>query len=191
MCIGEPLRALIVEAGRRAGLEFLCRRLVAGDRTFRIAGNGYVDPFHPFGRVEPAVAEFDQPPRGLCDGNGARVVRVVGGGDVWRKADREPEEQRCLVPRRGELARLGRALDAYEARWPEAVAAIWLLALTGCRRSEVLNLRWSDIGEDAINLADSKTGPRAVPLGEAARALIETPPGPRKPKAFLFPSFAE
>ena len=35
-----------------------------------------------------------------------------------------------------ELAWLGRALDAREARWPEAVAAIRLLALTGCRRSE-------------------------------------------------------
>ncbi len=40
-----------------------------------------------------------------------------------------------------DLARLGRALEAREARWPEAVAAIRLLALTGCRRSEVLNLR--------------------------------------------------
>ena len=89
-----------------------------------------------------------------------------------------------------ELARLGRALDAHEARWPEAVAAIRLLALTGCRRSEVLDLRWRDIGKDALNLAESKTGPRAVPLGEAARALIETLPGPGKPEAFLFPSYA-
>ena len=29
---------------------------------------------------------------------------------------------------------------------------------------------WRDIGGDAINLPDSMTGPRAVPLGEAARA---------------------
>ncbi len=90
-----------------------------------------------------------------------------------------------------ELARLGRALDAREARWPEAVAAIRLLALTGCRRSEVLDLRWRDIGEDAINLEDSKTGPRAVPLGEAARALIESLPDARDPDAFLFSRHAE
>ena len=51
--------------------------------------------------------------------------------------------------------------------------AIRLLALTGCRRSEVLNLRWRDIGKDAIDLTDSKTGPRAVPLGEAAQTHIE------------------
>ena len=72
-----------------------------------------------------------------------------------------------------------------------AVNAIRLLALTGCRRSEVLNLRWRDIGKDAINLSDSKTGPRAVPLGEAARVHIEALPGGRDPDAYLFPRFAE
>ena len=91
----------------------------------------------------------------------------------------------------GELARLGRAFDARESQWPEAVAAIRLLALTGCHRSEVLNLRWRDIGDAAINLPDSETGPRDVPLGEAARAFIETLPGERNPDAFLFPRYAE
>ncbi len=90
-----------------------------------------------------------------------------------------------------ELARLGRALDAREAEWPDAVAAIRLLALTGCRRSEVLDLRWRDIGEDAISLRDSKTGPRAVPLGEAARAHVAALSGARDPDAHLFPRYAE
>ena len=89
-----------------------------------------------------------------------------------------------------ELARLGRALDARETEWPEEVQAIRLLALTGCRRGEVLDLRWRDIGDDALNLADSKTGPRAVPLGEAARAHIKALPGRRDPDAYLFPRFA-
>jgi len=83
------------------------------------------------------------------------------------------------------------ALDAHEGRWPEAVAAIRLLALTGCRRSEVLDLRWSNIGEGALNVEDSKTGPRAVPLGEAARAIIDALPGTRDPEAFLFPRHAK
>ena len=115
---------------------------------------------------------------------------------------REPGTNPCLGirknPRRNvarfldtdELARLGRALDAHEAEWPEAVAAIRLLALTGCRRGEVLDLRWRDIGENAIALPDSKTGPRSVPLGEAARAIVEALPGPRDPDAFLFPKNA-
>ncbi len=90
----------------------------------------------------------------------------------------------------GELARLGRALDAREAEWPEAVAAIRLLALTGCRRGEVLDLRWRDIGDGVITLGDSKTGPRTVQLGEAAQAVIEALPGPSDPDAFLFPKNA-
>ena len=90
-----------------------------------------------------------------------------------------------------ELARLGRALDARAAQWPEAIAAIRLLALIGCRPSEVLNLRWRDIGADAINLRDSKTGPRAAPLGEAARAHVAALPGARDPDAYLFPRYAE
>ena len=40
-------------------------------------------------------------------------------------------------------------------------------------------------------MADSKTGPRAVPLGEAARAHIAALPGPRDPNANLFPRYAE
>ena len=104
---------------------------------------------------------------------------------------KNPRKQVARFLDADELARLGRALDANEARWPEAVAAIRLLALTGCRRSEVLNLRWRDIGEDAIRLRDSKTGPRAVPFGEPARALIEALPGPRDPDVFLFPRHAE
>ncbi len=117
----------------------------------------------------------------------------------WRERDtnpclgitKNPRKQVARFLDADELARLGRALDTHETRWPEAVAAIRLLALTGCRRSEVLNLRWRDIGEDAIRLRDSKTGPRAGPLGEAARALIEALPGPRDPDAFLFPRHAE
>ena len=104
---------------------------------------------------------------------------------------KNPRKQVARFLDTDELARLGRALDASKARWPEAVAAIQLLALTGCRRGEVLDLRWRDISEDAINLEDSKTGPRAVPLGEAARALIAALPGARDPDAFLFPRHAE
>ena len=104
---------------------------------------------------------------------------------------KNPRKQIARFLDADELAQLGRALDDHEARWPEAVAAIRLLALTGCRRSEVLDLRWRDIGEDALNLEDSKTGPRVVPLGKAAQALIEALPGPRDPDAFLFPRHAE
>ena len=63
--VGEPLRAGVVEIGERAPLEFLGRSVIAGNRPLRIAGDGLVHPFHPLRRVEPAVAQLHQPPRGL------------------------------------------------------------------------------------------------------------------------------
>ena len=100
---------------------------------------------------------------------------------------------RCDIARfldRDELARLGKALHAHETRWPEAVTAIRLLALTGCRRSEVLNLRWRDIRKNGIVLPDSKTGPRSVSLGASARAIVDALPDPRRKDAYLFPKNA-
>jgi len=82
---------------------------------------------------------------------------------------------------RGELERLGAVLDAHRAERPWRVAAIRLLTLTGARLSEILNLKWEEIGElDAdgasARLEDSKTGPRTVWLGpEAARVLAALP----------------
>ncbi len=42
------------------------------------------------------------------------------------------------------------SLDTREAEWPEAVAAVCLLALTGCQRSEMRHLRRRDIRAEAV-----------------------------------------
>ena len=76
------------------------------------------------------------------------------------------------------LARLGAHSTSTKPASRRRVAAIRLLALTECRCGEVLDRRWRNIGEDAINLSDSKTGPARGSLGAAARALIEAVPGP-------------
>ena len=69
---------------------------------------------------------------------------------------------------------------------PGRVAAIRLLLLTGCRKSEILTLRWSDYREGRLFLPDSKTGPRTVPLGSRARAILDGWPQGDSP--FVFPS---
>ena len=80
-----------------------------------------------------------------------------------------------------EYARLGRVLFDAESEGPlmaSAVAAIRLLLLTGCRRNEILTLRWDDIDRTAgeLRLPDSKSGPRRVPLTPAvARVLARIP----------------
>ena len=82
---------------------------------------------------------------------------------------------------REELERLGTVLDACRAEHPWSVAALRLLTLTGPRLSEVLNLRWNEIGElsedgASARLQDSKTGPRTLWLGpEAVKVLAALP----------------
>ena len=58
--------------------------------------------------------------------------------------------------------------------WPLTVAAVRLLLLTGCRRNEILMLRWDDIDRTAgeLRLADSKSGPRRVPLTPAVERVL-------------------
>ena len=43
---------------------------------------------------------------------------------------------------------------------PSAVAAFRLLLLTGCRMSEIRDLRWEYVKDDCIELPDAKTGGR-------------------------------
>lgn len=75
-----------------------------------------------------------------------------------------------------EIARLGDALRMAESNGanPFAIAAIRLLLLTGCRKNEILSLRWDevDITGGFLRLADSKTGAKAVHVGAPARALL-------------------
>ena len=92
---------------------------------------------------------------------------------------RERKRERFLTDT--EFRRLGQVLAEAPAEGGvsvHAVAAIRLLMLTGCRKSEVLTLRWEDVDLEAgeLKLADSKTGPRAVPLSPpAAKVLAELP----------------
>ncbi|WP_419740329.1 tyrosine-type recombinase/integrase [Ruegeria sp.] len=70
-----------------------------------------------------------------------------------------------------EFGRLGAALCC--AAPSPAVPLIRLLALTGCRSSEIRTLRWAEYRDGHIFLRDSKTGPRTVWLSEAARRVLD------------------
>ncbi|MYE14454.1 MAG: site-specific integrase [Boseongicola sp. SB0675_bin_26] len=83
-----------------------------------------------------------------------------------------------------EIRTLGACLRAREGEQTLAIAAIRLLLLTGCRRSEILTLRWSDLREGALFLRDSKTGPRTVWLSRAALAVLD---GMDRSSPWMFP----
>ena len=66
---------------------------------------------------------------------------------------------------RDELRRLHRALDRHartDTRRARQADIIRLLLLTGCRRGEILALRWSEVAGDTIALGDSKAGEKGV-----------------------------
>ena len=85
--------------------------------------------------------------------------------------NRERKRERFLTEE--EFRRLGRVLDEAETCKGvsvHAVAAMRLLLLTGCRKGEILNLRWDQVDLEAgeLRLPDTKTGARMVPLTPTA-----------------------
>lgn len=87
--------------------------------------------------------------------------------------------ERFLSP--AELARLGQVLAAASAlgvESPFALAAIRLLILTGCRKSEILTLKRGHVDRyhRCLRLPDSKTGAKIVHLGAAAMRVITAIP---------------
>ena len=89
--------------------------------------------------------------------------------------NRPRHHERFLTDR--EFRRLGRALDEEEKNGGSrmyAALAIRLLLLTGCRKNEVLDLRWDHVDLEAceMRLADGKTGPRRVQLSPAAAEVL-------------------
>ncbi|MDD9996668.1 MAG: tyrosine-type recombinase/integrase [Deltaproteobacteria bacterium] len=85
-----------------------------------------------------------------------------------------------------EIRRLSRVLDEKLAQQPLLAALVRLLLLTGCRKSEILTLQWSDYREGRLYLSDSKTGPRTVWLSSFARGIIDGLP---RRGRWMFPSF--
>ena len=111
----------------------------------------------------------------------------------------EANPARCVKPNprrtltrflsREEIRRLHRVLDGYaNERTGRQADMIRLLLLTGCRKGEIVRLRWRDFDGDVLNLADSKTGPRKVLLNAAARRILENQPRSESPYVFPSPS---
>ncbi len=101
---------------------------------------------------------------GYIEHNPAHGIRKPA--DKRRSFRLAPEDYRAL----------GERLEAAERRgerW-QAIEGIRLLALTGCRRSEILNLKWSEVDfkGSCLRLGDTKTGASLRPLPEPAHAIL-------------------
>ena len=119
------------------------------------------------------------------------VARMFSLAEVWglvppgrnpcRSVRRYREKRRERFLTADEYRRLGDALDAAQAdgsTMPSAIAAIRLLLLTGCRKNEIVTLRWDDVDRGAreLRLSDTKTGPRRVPLTPAVEWVLDRIP---------------
>lgn len=95
-----------------------------------------------------------------------------------------------------EYRRIGEALAGSEYDTPQVVTGVWLLALTGCRLGEIVNLRWDEVDEanGCFRLTDTKSGPSVRPVGPEAfdvlRQAVRIPgnpyvlPSPWRPHQF-------
>ena len=104
---------------------------------------------------------------------------VPEGCNPCRSVGKYPERKRERFLTADEFTRLGKVLDEVEIRGGasvSAVAALRLLMLTGCRKSEILTLRWEHVALDAaeLRLPDTKTGARVVTLSPSAVEILTT-----------------
>jgi integrase len=118
-----------------------------------------------------------------------REQLIPAGANPTRHVERFAETGTRRALTEEELSALGVALqEAEESRSesPSVILAIRLLALTGCRRAEVLGhmsknrrgsregLRWGDVDleQGRIQLHDSKTGPQTRVVGQPVVELL-------------------
>ncbi len=117
------------------------------------------------------------------------------GANPTRRIEKYPERKHERFLSEAELACLGTALGEAEraakrtdgkprrrhraaSEHPSAIAALRLLIFTGCRRGEILSLKWEhvDFERGCLMLPDSKTGAKLVPLGAPALELLSKLP---------------
>ena len=98
-----------------------------------------------------------------------------------RHVKKFPERPKQRFLSEDELSRLGKVMKDCEqesSEMPSVMTAIRLLLFTGCRRQEILELKWEyvDFERESIFLPDSKTGFKVVPLGNAALEVLANTP---------------
>ena len=98
------------------------------------------------------------------------------GSNPCRHVPKFAEKKRERYLSQSELARLGATLDACRqdgSESPFAIAAFRLLILTGCRLGEIQTLQWDFITPLGMELPDTKTGARRIPLPPSARRVLD------------------
>jgi integrase len=94
------------------------------------------------------------------------------------------KHKRQRIPTADEMAHLGEALEERRKTHPVQVSLFILIILLGCRKSELIDLCWSDYRDGHLYLRDSKTGPKKIFLCSHARAELDRLKTKRSKKVF-------
>jgi len=111
---------------------------------------------------------------GLLGGIFAYAVRMhYRTGNPVHGVRRDADGKRSVVLTPEQYRTLGQSIEKSEECW-QAKMAIRLIALTGCRRSEITKLTWSEVDFESgcLSLTDGKTGQSIRPLGKSALDLL-------------------
>lgn len=98
------------------------------------------------------------------------------GENPTKGVRRYKEEKRQRYMQGGETGRIVEILNRESVRHPQTVAFIYLLILTGARKSEIAGARWDWVDGNVLNLPDSKTGAKTVYLPPQALDVLDRLP---------------
>ena len=86
------------------------------------------------------------------------------------------EEKRDRRLSKDEAAKLTKVLNQYQRTNPYYVALIKVILLTGARRDEIRTLKWEYVNFEhkQLELPDSKTGKKILPLGPSVIEILKT-----------------
>ncbi len=87
---------------------------------------------------------------------------------------RETRRERFLLPE--EYRSLAAVLARHQSRHPLHAAAVQLLLLTGCRKSEIITLRWTDYREGKLFLRGQQDRPAHGLAGKSRSRCARQPP---------------
>ena len=184
---GRPKKAstLSVDEGRiKRHIVPLLGDMLIGDVT-----PNDVENFMHSVRLGETAVTVKTGPRGIArvrggEGTARRTVGLLGSifsyavrkglrpDNPCRDVERSPDarHERHLSP--GEYRSLAVAVEELRSLGvnPVPLDAIWLIALTGARKGEILSLTWPSVDFEgrALHLEDTKTGPQTRPIGRAA-----------------------
>lgn len=101
------------------------------------------------------------------------------GTNPCRHVPKYKENKRERYLSEAEIQILGDVLSLCErdgSETPHVAAAFRLLLLTGCRLSEIQTAKWDYVTDRGLELPDTKTGKRCIPMPSAARAVLSALP---------------